>query len=130
MNDALLVFLAVSAAATVLMALPHKAYPFEFLLRSKIRKAAIFARDNLRDSDVSDWHWQEYREALVFWYNWLKRQTKDVGAEYHELFVLNSEGEAADVVPPQVLWQRAIHLGLLKPLKTEESLRTGLRAPA
>ncbi len=124
----LAVFVVVVTA--LLMVAAHKSFPFEFLLRRKICRAAVFARDHHQEGDISDWHWQDYREVLVFWYNWVKRYTNDVGAEYHEVFVLNSEGEAVDLVPPQILWQRAIHLGLLKPHETEGILPTGLRAPA
>lgn len=124
----LVVFVVV--VTSVFMVMAHKSYPFEFLLTRKIRRAAVFARDHHQEADISDWHWQEYREALVFWYNWVKRYANDVVAEYHEVFVLNSEGEAVDLVPPQLLWQRAIHLGLLRPQKTGQILHTGIQSSA
>jgi hypothetical protein len=123
--------------AGVFIVATHTSYPFALFLRRQIRKAALFARDHHEDADVSDWHWQESREALLFWYNWTKHHPSEVEAEYHELFVLNSEGEAVDVVPPDLLWKRAIHVGLLPPRGIAElpimdcpPAASGLRSPA
>lgn len=113
MNEILMVIFAIVVIEFFIFA-ANMPYPFDFVLKRKIKEAALFARDHHAEADVDDWRWQEFREALVFWFNWGKRHAREVQAEYHELFVLNDEGEAVDVVPPANLWRGAIHLGLIE----------------
>lgn len=104
--------------------LSGKPDPLELALKKMIRGAGRFARDHHDPSDISDWHWQEFRNSLTYWYNAARSFSINVEAEYHELFVLNSEGEAVDIVSPDAFWRHAEHVGLLPPKKDPATTST------
>ncbi len=98
-------------AIPVIMHLPDLS---ESIFKLKVWRASVFAKEHHENGDVSDWHWQEHRDDLVFWYNWARHHPNDVENKYHELMILNNEGEAVDIVTPENFWNHAVHLGILK----------------